>query len=288
MLESRNLSPLLRWAGGKRWLASAIRAASDVADAGTYIEPFVGGAAAFLATRWPEAIIGDTNDALVACYRGLAGDVERVRNELEALTMSAAEFERQKTVATCSDVDAAVRLIFLNRAAYGGIYRVNRFGQFNVPYSGDRQLGPILRGTRLEDVSEALASATIVAADFQSLVSRAGLGSLVYCDPPYSLPGGESTFRRYGSAPFNWEGQVRLAEAVAAAGLRGAAAVISNSADPMVAELYPEADVIEVERPHAWTRKRTPEAVFVLHPNRDTQARMAAQIRSMILTATVP
>src|SRR3989304_5486590 len=77
----RRFRPVLKWAGGKAQLLQPILAALP-AHVGTYEESFVGGAAVFFALaeqgRFRRAILGDMNADLIAPYRVLQTDVERV------------------------------------------------------------------------------------------------------------------------------------------------------------------------------------------------------------------
>jgi len=43
-----------------------------------------------------------------------------------------------------------------DRCSYGGIYRTDRYGNYNVPFSGDRSLDGLLANHRLEVASAAL------------------------------------------------------------------------------------------------------------------------------------
>jgi DNA adenine methylase len=239
---------LLRWAGGKRWAAEAIRVVGNHIGADSYIEPFVGGAAIFLHTHWPSAILNDANRSLIACYRGLASNPNLVRSKLARLRVDPETYLRVRRWRPTSDTGAAARLLYLNRTAFGGIYRENRKGEYNVPFAGDRGLKTVLNGTRLEEVGTALAEAELRSGDFEVVMNSARQGSLIYCDPPYSLPGTELGFRRYNSSPFAWHDQVRLAAASRDLMARGCTVIVSNSDHELVRELYRDAAVVTGSR----------------------------------------
>src|SRR5947209_17786504 len=58
-------TPFLKWAGGKRRLAEAIRGTlPSLPSTQTYIEPFLGGAALFFALRPERSVLSDTNPDL--------------------------------------------------------------------------------------------------------------------------------------------------------------------------------------------------------------------------------
>lgn len=46
------------------------------------------------------------------------------------------EYERVRRWRPTSQLDRAVRFIYLNRNCYGGLYRENQVSVFNVPYGG--------------------------------------------------------------------------------------------------------------------------------------------------------
>lgn len=63
------MKPLLKWAGGKRHIAHTLEQhlPSDW-SAGSYYEPFLGGAAFFLHLQPPRAVVADLNPWLVRFY----------------------------------------------------------------------------------------------------------------------------------------------------------------------------------------------------------------------------
>lgn len=247
-LERRIVTPVLRWAGGKRWLIPLVDNIFRSVDVRSYVEPFLGGGAIYFAFSWPRAVLGDLNPDLMSTYRGIRQDVPAVRSAVRTIPVSKSHYERIRLWQPETDVKRAARLIYLNRCAYGGIYRTDRHGVYNVPYSGDRSTSTLLRTTRLELVSAALRGASLLQCDFEETIEQAGPGSLLFCDPVYSLPEAEGRFRRYGSPAYSWADQERLAGAVQRAVRRGALAMICNSPDPRVADLYSDARVCHFKR----------------------------------------
>jgi DNA adenine methylase len=266
-VKRRRLSPVLRWAGGKRWLIPKMEKILDGYPPSEYIEPFVGGASVFLAFEWPRAAISDVNMDLIATYRGLAADAERVRKRLSELPVSRSTYADMRDWACTTDTDRAVRLLYLNRCAYAGIYRTNRAGKYNVPFSGDRDLRPLVQTDSLLRVGTALRSATISAADFERVLEPVQSGAVVYCDPAYALPGSESHFRRYSPTAFNWTDQRRLAEAAQELRRRGVCVLVSNSADPRVSALFRGGVTLRFQRRAAFPRsngRTLDEALYIL------------------------
>ncbi len=192
----RPLDPVFRWAGGKRWLLPFLDELVEVVQPTSYYEPFVGGGAVFLGFEWPNPTISDINDELISAYRGIARDADAVADVLARFERSRRQYDTLKYEVATDDVYQAARMLYLNRCGYGGVYRTDRNGVFNVPYSGDRGTESLWQGTRLAEVGSALRRATIVASDFEATIALAGEGSFVYCDPVYALPEA-GMFRRY-------------------------------------------------------------------------------------------
>src|SRR5690606_39212834 len=105
---------------------------------GTYYEPFVGGGAVFFALasqgRFRRAVLGDRNPDLIAVYQALVEDVEGVIRALRKYRYSESEYYRVREQQPRSLTGRAARIIYLNKTGYNGLYRVNRAGQFNVPF----------------------------------------------------------------------------------------------------------------------------------------------------------
>ncbi|MBS0549190.1 MAG: Dam family site-specific DNA-(adenine-N6)-methyltransferase [Proteobacteria bacterium] len=282
MVARRSVSPVLRWAGGKRWLVPRISELLPALRPTEYLEPFIGGASVYLAFTWPSPVLGDVNEELIATYRSLARDPETIRTRLAALPVSAAVYSEVRDTPCSSDCDRAVRLLYLNRCSYGGIYRTNRQGTFNVPYSGDRSLGPLTDTDALRRVGEAMNNATLGARDFEHTLRGTKPGAVVYCDPAYTLPEEEGHFRRYSPSAFSWSDQLRLAEIAHTLATEEACVLISNSADPRVASLFRGALVLSFERRAFFPRARGTrlhEALYVL-ADRNTLRRIRRRLNA--------
>jgi DNA adenine methylase len=238
-------APVFKWAGGKRWLVPlcgrAIRAYLGKSG-GRYIEPFLGGGAMALWIGAAGALLGDIEAPLVEAYRAMADAPEDVAAELEALVQrgtSRRRFEDVRRRVPNDPVARAARLLYLNRLAFNGLYRVNRAGHFNVPYGrhDGRPHFPSARDVAL--ASAALRRARLHAGDFEALVSAAGPRDVIFADPPYF--GG---FGEYAQRPFSEEDHARLAAALERAARRGAGVVATNSADDRVRAWYAWAEIV--------------------------------------------
>lgn len=272
---SRASSPV-KWAGGKARLLSTLRSVL-LEPFARYHEPFAGGAAAFwdLASRASPTTPGpdmaahtegmkrpsfeakrfflsDANPSLVAFYRALRDDVYRL---IEALSAFAGPRLRERYMVERalfnlallggdSSTEQAARFLYLNKSAFNGLWRVNRKGEFNVPF-GDYDTPLLFDTSNLIACSKTLRHANLAAGDFETAFASVGAGDLVYCDPPY-VPvktgrvkdgGGSASFTSYAMEPFGPSDQERLRDCALAAMKRGAKVVISNSlvAEPLYA-----------------------------------------------------
>lgn len=249
VVESVAPQPFLRWAGGKRALLPALRAAMPAAF-GRYFEPFLGGGALFFALGGAVAarrcVLNDANTQLVTTYRVVRDRLGELVAALGALAVDLDEAEYQAVRASrpSDDVGVAVRFVYLNRTCFNGLWRENRAGEFNVPYGR-------LRRPRLPDVtvlaaaSRRLQGATIRNLDFEDAVERAerGLraacaGDFVYLDPPYVPASPTASFSAYQAAGFGEREQEHLAGLVRRLSRRGVYVMLSNSDAALTHDIY--------------------------------------------------
>jgi len=230
--------PFLKWAGGKgRLLGQILKCFPE--QFGRYHEPFVGGAAVFFALQPRRATISDVNEDLVRTYRQIRDNVDAVMDRLRQHEATEEHFYAVRAMSPdqMPVVNAAARTIFLNRTCFNGLYRVNRRGQFNVPFG--RYTNPKICNTpNLRAASEALQGVELRCEDALSIGRRARRGDLVYFDPPYDPVSTTSSFTSYARDGFGKAEQEKLAEVFAALAARGVHVVLSNSDTPFIRKLY--------------------------------------------------
>jgi DNA adenine methylase len=271
---SEPCQPFLKWPGGKRWAAPAI--ASLIREAlspeGTFFEPFVGGGAIFFYFRPCRAVLADVNAELVETYQAVRDAGQAVLRALRRLKVSEEEYYRIRATKPRRLVTRAARFLYLNRTAFGGVYRLNRNGAFNVPYGGgDRTPALLWKTGLLEAASVALAGVDLRHSDFEAIVDEAGLGDVVYCDPTYTVAHDNNGFRRYNERNFSWADQERLARAAERAVGRGATVLVSNAHHDSIAELYADVEVHTLRRKSRMSakpdkRRDVSEYLLVLRP----------------------
>lgn len=231
--------PILKWAGGKTQMLSDLLPKVP-SSYGCYIEPFLGGGAMFFALQPEHAIIADSNPELINVYRQVSDHAEDVIRHLEQYENTREMFYavRSQKWEAIPAAEAAARTIFLNKTCFNGLYRVNKKGEFNVPY-GKYKNPRICDRDALYAASAVLKKAKIICGDYLGVLEHyAKEGDFVFLDPPY-LPVSEySDFKRYTKEQFYEEDHVELAKSIMRLHERGCHVILTNSNHPLVHELY--------------------------------------------------
>ena len=238
--------PFVKWAGGKRSIIhELIQLSPKIFD--TYYEPFVGGGALLFELSPRKAIINDYNIELMNVYSCIKDEEKLVLmcNELNKHETNHSETyyykirdldKDKKKFNKIPDYKRAARTIYLNKACFNGLYRVNSNNEFNVP-SGKRSkvnthsenLGIIHCFLNMNDIQ-------LLSTDFVDAVKTAKQGDFIYFDPPYDSD--TSTFNSYTENGFGKEDQIRLAELFKELDLRGCYVMLSNYNTSLIRELY--------------------------------------------------
>lgn len=262
--------PLLKWAGGKTQLLGEILPKIPK-KYGRFIEPFFGGGAVFFAVRPENGIIADSNPELVNLYRSVAADVNGVIAQLRSYENTEEVFYAVRSLdrIKLSNIEAAARTIFLNRTCFNGLYRVNKSGQFNVPF-GRYKNPKIIDEDALKAASALLNKTAIICGDYKTVLQEnAQMGDFIFLDPPY-LPVSEyADFKRYTKEQFYEEDHVELAAEVKRLHELGCHVVLTNSNHPLVYEQYRKfaVEVVQTKRYISCNGKgRTGEDVIVTVP----------------------
>ncbi|WP_158789131.1 Dam family site-specific DNA-(adenine-N6)-methyltransferase [Granulicella sp. L46] len=242
--------PFLKWAGGKRWLAPRLRAIFGDTLHSRLVEPFVGSGAAFFHLRPKQALLADSNEELIAAFRAVRDTPALLLQRLGSMQINKDVFDLMRDSRPRTDANRAVRLIYLNRTAYNGLYRVNQNNKFNVPF-GCKPGTKLCDPSGINGASEALRNAAVKCQDFRETLDEVSpRGDIVYVDPPYTVKHDNNGFRRYNNRIFSWEDQEDLARILQRLAMRGSRIIISNAHHADVRKLYSNAlfHAIEVER----------------------------------------
>lgn len=274
--------PILKWAGGKTQMLGDLLPKVP-ASYGRYIEPFFGGGAMFFALQPENAVIADSNPELINMYRQVADNVDEVIQYLKDYTNTSEMFYSVRSLdwKILPKAEAAARTIFLNKTCFNGLYRVNKQGQFNVPY-GKYKNPKICDEDGLRAASTVLKKAEILCGDYLLVLEHyAKPGDFVFLDPPY-LPISEySDFKRYTKEQFYEEDHIELAKMIMTLHERGCHVILTNSNHPLVHELYAPftIDVIQTKRHiscNGNTRKGE-DVVVTIPPKQNALSKLALQ-----------
>ena len=241
-----NPGPVLKWAGGKQAIAHRL-VGFFPADFDRYFEPFVGGGSVLFELRPNKAIIGDANDWLLDTYEAVRDDQGRVTRVLDGLPNTRDEYMKIRSILpdTLPLFKRAANLIYLNKTCFRGLFRVNRQGQFNVPYGqyNRRYYDP----KNLRAVSSVLQDVEIRRGDFELCLHDVDARDFVYLYPAYFKLGGDSDFNRYTRNQFRASDHFRLAALCRELDSRGVRWAVSNSNTDFVRELFEGYNLILID-----------------------------------------
>lgn len=233
---SEPLKPLFRWAGGKRWLASYLASIIPKTQ-GRYYEPFCGAAAIFFALRPTNACLSDINQDLIEFYSVIKQDPEAILHYLVKWEADVDTYNSLRTLRPSGRAEAAARFYYLMKHSFNGIHRVNKKGQFNVPF-GHRTHVMHSDPKPLVHASAALKNVDLKVCDFAMAVQHAREGDVIYFDPPYTVSHSSNGFVSYNAKLFGWSDQIKLADLSRSLVERGCMVVISNATHQSISELY--------------------------------------------------
>jgi DNA adenine methylase len=238
--------PFLKWAGGKTQLLNELLLRVPTGY-GRYFEPFMGSGAFYFALSPKEAFIGDVNEELVNTFQMVKLFPNELIEQLKSHVNSSDDFYATRALdpGLLTPVERAARFIYLNRTCFNGLYRVNKSGQFNVPFANYKNPN-IVQEEKIAAASKVLENTYITHGPYTELIKKAKKGDFVYLDPPYYPLGGYSDFKRYNKEGFYTEDQVNLSLLYGKLDKMGCFVMLSNSDTPFTRELYKDWNVSTV------------------------------------------
>ena len=241
------IRPFVKWAGGKRQIIDKlIKYAPKKFN--KYYEPFVGGGAFLFELEPKYAVINDYNIELINVYNCIK-DKNKYKKVLKILDdyeiKNSKEFyyeirnmDRDKSLYNkLSDIEKCARTIYLNKACFNGLYRVNSKNEFNVPFNQKEKVNTYDKDN-VELISLYLRNndITILNGDFEDAVKSAKANDFIYFDPPYDSD--TDTFTSYTNNGFNRDDQIRLSEVFKKLDKKGCFVMLSNHNTKLINELY--------------------------------------------------
>ena len=242
--------PFVKWAGGKTQLLPEIRTKYPQTVI-KYCEPFVGGGAVLfdvLQTFHPnEVLINDMNAELINIYQQIKSNCNLLIEQLSELQQNykSQSLEKNKILFyekrlrynelkinrnDAENLEKAALFIFLNKTCFNGLYRVNKRGEFNVPFNNAKN--PLICDEEnLRACSELLQNVQLKTGDYSNCKDFIDSETFVYLDPPYRPLTQTSAFTSYSEKGFSDKEQIELGNFIKEISEIGAKVLASNS-DP--------------------------------------------------------
>lgn len=236
-IANKELTPFLKWAGGKRWLT---RNYDNLFPNkfNRYIEPFLGGGAAYFHIQPNRAILNDINADLIETYRAIKENhlkVEQALRRHQRFHCQQYYYEERSRVRR-SPTERAAQFLYLNRTCWNGLYRVNLSGKFNVPIGTKQSV--ILESDNFADIARLLRTAKLSHIDFEPLIDEAKSNDFLFIDPPYVVNHNYNGFLKYNEKLFSWADQIRLRDSLERAVSRGCKVLVLNANHKSIRDLY--------------------------------------------------
>lgn len=221
--------PILKWAGGKRWLTETIAHYYDPQL--RLVEPFCGGMAIALGLSPQKALLNDINPHLINLYQqikeGKILDSSLMIHDKEHYYKNRTRFNALIESGDHETLEAASLFYYLNKTGFNGLCRFNQKGLFNVPFGRYKKInyktdfiGVIPQQWQFN--CRSYLDLDIAGTDF------------VYADPPY-----DTEFTSYSKGGFSWGDQVEVAHWLATL---DCPVITSNQATGRIIELYSDLD----------------------------------------------
>lgn len=242
--------PFVKWAGGKTQLLPEIRKHYPHRIK-KYCEPFVGGGAVLFDVlqkcRPEKVLVNDVNEELINTYLQIKSDCNLLIEQLSELQQDykSQSLEKNKILFyekrlrynelkinrnDAENLEKAALFIFLNKTCFNGLYRVNKRGEFNVPFNNAKN--PLICDEEnLRACSELLQNVQLKTGDYSDCKDFIDSETFVYLDPPYRPLTQTSAFTSYSEKGFSDKEQIELGNFIKEISEIGAKVLASNS-DP--------------------------------------------------------
>lgn len=203
---------LLKWVGNKQRFAHEI-IMHFPKNFGTYHEPFLGAGGVLGVLSPTNALASDSFKPLVEIWQTLKNDPSKLKNWYKSRWIEShdgnkvAQYEKIK--ARYNSNANAADLLFLCRAAYGGVMRFRMRDRYmSTPCGVHTPIHHETFARRVDEWSERVRGTTFCHREYEESMERARAGDVVYCDPPYS----HSQAILYGAQTFSQDDLFRVIE----------------------------------------------------------------------------
>ena len=211
--------PLLKWIGGKRKLLDNIlpKFPKKIRH---YHEMFTGGGSVLFRFLWlvknkqidvKKIYAYDSNEMLIAFYKQVKDDynelyetIMKIKTAGEKCDKSEYYYYIRQSYNSSKEINIGriAEFVYLNKTGFRGLYRLNKKGEFNVPY-GNYKNPEIINLEHLKNISKKIQNVEFICCDFED-IKNIRKNDFVYMDPPY-VPEKKGGFVSYNKNGFTQE-----------------------------------------------------------------------------------
>lgn len=229
-------TPFIKWAGGKRGIMKEL-VSRFPKNINNYYEPFVGGGAVFFTNNFKNSNLSDLNQDLIITYNIIKNNPKELIDLLIIHNKNHSKeyfYKIRLQHNLTNPIEIASRFIYLNKTCFNGLYRVNKSGEFNVPF-GKYKNPNIIQKDNILACHNKLENTNIKYQEYNKINSKAG--DFVYFDPPY-YPIDQKYFTSYTKYGFTQKDHIELRDFALNLIDNGVNIMISNSDTKYTRELY--------------------------------------------------
>ncbi len=270
------MKPIIKWAGGKSRLLPSILPFVPK-QIRIYQEPFAGGAALFwdlLEKKiFKTARLGDLNECLIGFYRTVRDQPQKLIDDLLGLPIDLDTFIEVRKRYPTDDLERAVKIAYLNRTGFNGIWRENKKGVCNTPWGKPPPNRKLIDSKLVHQASSLLKEMDVglSSGSFEQCLGLDPLGpeDFVYLDPPYWPTSKTSSFTAYTSKTFGQFDQHFLYKKCVELTEKKVPWLLSNSDVPEVRDLYKDFHITTVTSPrfiNSNGKRRGPVPELLIRP----------------------
>lgn len=212
-----------------------------------------------------KAVISDLNPQLINVYKSVRDNYLLLFRYLQEYALKNTEeyyynIREEYNNCTLFSIKQAARFIYLNKACFNGIFRVNNQGKFNVPFGRKESLA-FPTNSDLERISRLLRNSQILCKDFSETLNSAREDDFIYLDPPYPPLNGSSFFTHYTKERFSSDDQIKVAKIATELNSIGCKVLITNADTDEIRTLFSNWSIEEIQRTRWVTSSKTKHKV---------------------------
>jgi len=234
----------IKWLGGKRRLINQISLYLPD-DIDRYFEPFLGSGAMFFYIKQkydPKySMLSDINKDLIKTFIFVRDRPKELIKNLEYFDKNNSEnfyynVRTRYNQGIITGIRRAAAFIYLTKTCFNGVYRINKKGEFNVPY-GYYKDPEIYNKEEIMFASQLLNGVDIRRQDYTKVLQYVKKDDLIYLDPCYD-PLKKTSFVHYTRERFSIHDRTKLYEFIIRATRKGGRIILSNNNIKDIEEMY--------------------------------------------------